>query len=98
MSYRLIIIPQAEEDIKQAAFWYQMEKEGLGSDFLAALSEQLQLIEQHPYQYAVRYKDLRAALLHKFPYLIYYRIAEQTIRVLAVLHIKRNPGTANKRN
>jgi plasmid stabilization system protein ParE len=97
MSYRLIIKPQAEEDIKQAVFWYQMEKEGLGSDFLAALSDQLQLIEQHPYQYALRYKDLRAALLSKFPYLIYYRIIEQTIRVLAVLHTKRNPGLANSR-
>jgi plasmid stabilization system protein ParE len=97
MSYRLIIKPQAEEDIKQAVFWYQMEKEGLGSDFLAALSDQLQLIEQHPYQYALRYKDLRAALLNKFPYLIYYRIIEQTIRVLAVLHTKRNPGLANSR-
>jgi toxin ParE1/3/4 len=98
MSYRLIIIPQAEEDIQQAVFWYQTEKEGLGSDFLAVLSEQLQLIEQHPYQYAVRYKDLRAAVLRKFPYLIYYRIAGQTIRVLAVLHAKQNPGTAHKRS
>lgn len=97
MSYRLIIIPQAEEDIKQAAFWYQTEKEGLGSDFLAILSHQLQLIEKHPYQYAIRYKDLRAALLSKFPYLIYFRIVEQTIRVLAVLHTKRNPGIAGNR-
>jgi plasmid stabilization system protein ParE len=97
MSYRLIIIPQAEEDIKQAAFWYQMEKDALGSDFLAALSHQLQLIEMHPYQYGIRYKGLRAALLNKFPYLIYYRIAEQTIRVLAILHTKRNPGIARKR-
>jgi hypothetical protein len=37
MSYRLIIIPQAEEDIKQAAFWCQTEKEGLGSDFFGHL-------------------------------------------------------------
>jgi plasmid stabilization system protein ParE len=75
-----------------------MEKEGLGTDFLAAISDQLRLIEQHPYQYALRYKDLRAALLSKFPYLIYYRVIEQTIRVLAVLHTKRNPGLANSRS
>ncbi len=30
MSYHLIILPLAEEDIRDAAFWYNTEKEGLG--------------------------------------------------------------------
>ena len=55
MSYRLIILPLAEEDIRDAAFWYNTEKEGLGQDFLVALSEKLLLIEQNPHQYPVRY-------------------------------------------
>ena len=55
MSYRLIILPLAEEDIRDAAFWYNTEKEGLGKDFLVALSEKLLLIEQNPHQYPVRY-------------------------------------------
>ncbi len=97
MSYRLIIPPLAEEDIRDAAFWYNTEREGLGQDFLVALSEKLLLVEQNPHQYLVRYGTIRAVQLHRFPYLVYYRIAGQTVRVLAVLHAKRDPGTAGKR-
>ena len=95
MSYRLIIIPLAEEDIRDAAFWYNTEKEGLGEDFLVALSEKLLLVEQNHHQYPIRYGTIRAVQLHRFPYLVYY--PGQTVRVLAVLHAKRDPGTGGKR-
>ncbi len=97
MSYRLIVVPLAEEKIRNAAFWYNTEKKGLRQDFLVALSEKLLLIEQHPEQFPIRYVSLGAALVNRFPYLIYFRIVEQTIRVLAVLHARREPGTARRR-
>jgi hypothetical protein len=33
MSYRLIIIPLAEEDIRDATFWYNAEKKGWEGTF-----------------------------------------------------------------
>jgi hypothetical protein len=58
---------------------------------LVALSEKLLLVEQDPHQYPVRYGTIRAVQLHRFPYLVYYRIAGQTVRMLAVLPAKRDP-------
>ena len=35
--------------------------------------------------------DVRRALLHTFPYAVYFRPSDETVVVLAVLHLRRNP-------
>jgi plasmid stabilization system protein ParE len=34
---------------------------------------------------------VRRALLHTFPYAVYFHLSEETVLVLAVLHLRRNP-------
>jgi hypothetical protein len=37
--------------------------------------------------------DTRRALLHTFPYAVYFRVTDDAVAVLAVLHMRRDPRT-----
>jgi plasmid stabilization system protein ParE len=91
MSYKLIIRAEAEAEIEDAYQWYEARQSGLGRDFLLRVDACLSLIQKNPYSYPVKYKQIRQALLQRFPYSILYLVAEDTISIIAVFHSKRNP-------
>ena len=87
-----IVRPPAQGDIDVAAAWYEQQQAGLGPRFLQMLDRVLLRICETPQQFPVVAVDVRRALLPTFPYAVYFRETEQTIVVLAVLHLRRNPG------
>jgi plasmid stabilization system protein ParE len=87
---RLIIRPEAEEDIAEARDWYEGQRSGLGSEFLSALEDVFVRIRQFPESYAAEYRGVRRAGLRRFPYVVYYRIKDGSVEVLAVLHGSRH--------
>jgi plasmid stabilization system protein ParE len=93
MSYKLTIIPQATEDIKEVALWYNNKSTGLGKRFAQNIKNCAKNIKQNPFAFAVKYENKRVVSVDKFPYLIHYRIDEigKEIIILAVLHTSRNP-------
>lgn len=40
--------PEAEEELLEAARWYEQQRPGLGLDFLAAIGAAVELIERQP--------------------------------------------------
>jgi len=44
-----------------------------------------------PDAYQVVYRQLRRAVLHQFPFAIFYRLIDDEIRVFAVYHSSRDP-------
>ena len=97
MDYKLHISPQAEEDIEYAAFWYELLKNGLGSEFILAVDAELNSIKRTPAMYPKVYKDFRRAVINSFPYGIFYIIINNTINILAVFLLSRNPESFKKR-
>ncbi len=95
--YRLIIKPLAEQDIKDAAHWYNERNEGLGNDFLLALEAALNVIQRNPNQYQFIYKEVKRAFTTRFPYGIYFITHGNVIYVLGVVHTSRNPRLWRKR-
>jgi len=91
MKYELIIRSCAEQDIAQAVNWYEENATGLGSRFVLSLDATLHSILRNPEAFPKVYKDIRRALLLRFPYGIFYLIDENKIIVIAVYHEKRNP-------
>jgi plasmid stabilization system protein ParE len=51
----------------------------------------LALIQRTPELHPLIHKQIRRALIRRFPFGIFYVVEEDTIRVLAVFHGKRNP-------
>ena len=92
MDRRFIVRPLAEADLEQAANWYDEEQAGLGSRFLSDVDQVFERIRERPQQFPAVSGDIRRALLHTFPYAVYFRETDETIRVLAVLHLRRRPG------
>jgi len=48
MSRRLILRPEAEEDVRQGYLWYEERQAGLGRRFVEALDAALTAIRQRP--------------------------------------------------
>src|SRR5438128_1929319 len=97
MSHRLIIRPEAEADIDEAASWYEEQREGLGDEFLRAVDECLARIVEYPLAYQLVHRNTRRNLLSRFPYAIHYVIEDDEISVIACMHGKRHPRRWQKR-
>lgn len=91
MNYKLIIKEGAELDANEAALWYNEHKKGLGIEFLLSMEQRIDSIKLNPYQCAVRYRDTRIAFTKRFPYGIHYKIEDNRIVVVAILHTSRDP-------
>jgi toxin ParE1/3/4 len=86
MTYRLIIRPEAETELAQAADWYERRVPGLGVDFLGAVDTAINSILSNPLQYPAIYKNVRRALMRRFPYQVLFLIEGDAIVAIAVFH------------
>ncbi|MBD1383860.1 type II toxin-antitoxin system RelE/ParE family toxin [Mucilaginibacter rigui] len=91
--YRLVLLPVAKEDIKDAASWYESKKEKLGKRFTLHVRQITAIVKENPYLYAIRYNEVRTAVLDMFPFMIHYIIDEpgKKVVIIAVLHTSRTP-------
>jgi len=93
MTRQLTVRPLAESDLDHAAGWYDDQRPGLGLRFLYAVDQLFERIRISPLQFPFVSGDLRRALLHTFPYAVYFLVTEEKVVVLAVLHLRRSPDT-----
>ena len=93
----IVVRPIAEEEISEAFRWYEDKAEGLGSEFMRALDASLSAIQRYPASYAVVHKQMRRALLRRFPYSVIYLYENDKIIVLACFHASRDPKQWKKR-
>lgn len=97
MKYKVIIRPEAENDLREAFSWYEDKRLGLGYDFLLQIDAALRLIERNPEIHSSEYKETKKHLIKRFPYKIIYLVEKEKIIVLAVMHGKRSPDLIKKR-
>lgn len=94
---RLHIQPQAAEDAEQAARWYDRQRSGLAVEFLLELDASLERAAADPGLYQIQYRGVRRTLLHRFPYAVYFLVADDVVEVLAVLHQQRDSAVWQER-
>jgi toxin ParE1/3/4 len=82
--------PAVPDDIDNAYQWYEQRRPGLGGDFLDEFERLLALVGANPPLYGRVEGDIRAGLLARFPYAVYYRALPDRVRVLAVYHTSRH--------
>ncbi|MHB8859321.1 MAG: type II toxin-antitoxin system RelE/ParE family toxin [Thermoleophilia bacterium] len=88
----LIFHAAAAADVEDAFLWYESQRSGLGDEFLDELSLVLSAINENPIRFPVLHRDTRRALLHRFPYALFYRVLHEKIIIVACMHGKRNPS------
>jgi toxin ParE1/3/4 len=99
MSNTLFVYKSALEDIQKAMDWYESQRGGLETHFHQALTLRLKFITDNPEAAAIRLEGFRSIQLKKFPYSVYYEFDDTnaTVRVVAVLHDKRDRKILQKR-
>jgi plasmid stabilization system protein ParE len=93
----IVIEPQASLDIEEAARWYENQLIGLGVEFVLEVDCTIEKIQNNPKLYLQSYRTARRALLHRFPYAIYFVVNDRAIHILAVLHQVRSDKKVNLR-
>jgi hypothetical protein len=90
-SYHVIFTPRAIKQIQATVDYYNSLQNGLGKRFIQDLKRQLSSVRQHPFSRAIRYDDIRFAVLDKFPYAAHYNIEDDMIIVYGVLSMFQDP-------
>ena len=91
MSYEVQVRRAAELDIAEAQVWYETQQTGLGAEFRAEVSRVIDRLAGTPLIYQVVHRDIRRAIVRRFPYLIWYRVAAETVIVPACTYAGRDP-------
>ena len=63
----------------------------MGEEFLAAVDDSFDTIEESPEIYAYVRGNVRRAIVTRFPYAVFYQVESKRVVVLAVLHTARDP-------
>jgi plasmid stabilization system protein ParE len=92
MDAKLIFAPEVERDVDEAYAWYEGRRTGLGEEFLSCVEACLQRVCRSPELHAKVHEDYRRALVRRFPYAVYYEIAEDVVTVYCIMHTSRDPA------
>lgn len=90
MSHRLHLWDEADLDVLDAIAWYEEQRSGLGTAFLMELDIVMSRVGQAPFQFPEIRDGVRRALLHRFPYSVYFKVGDEMVEVVAILHNHRH--------
>ncbi|WP_373550147.1 type II toxin-antitoxin system RelE/ParE family toxin [Haliscomenobacter sp.] len=103
MSYNLVVLPEAREDILSCALWYLENNDSSGNltdAFLDAVEQTLERLKLSPEYYSIRHDDVRGIHVwrkvpkgqpRRFPHIIFYRFQDPEILVIQVFPMKDDP-------
>lgn len=84
--------PRAVAEADAAARYYRDQRADLARRFLNSLDEALDRIALHPRIYREVEPGVRKCKLKTFPYALIFRDNGPEIEIVAVMHIRREPG------
>jgi len=98
VTYRVVFTSSAKQDVREARDWYDADGLGLGESFLKDVRVATNRIGSNPEYFAKTYGEIRQLILKRFLYVISYRIENDQVEILAVLHGSRNPDIWKRRS
>ncbi|MBI5233020.1 MAG: type II toxin-antitoxin system RelE/ParE family toxin [Deltaproteobacteria bacterium] len=81
----------AQLEIDEAVAWFDSQSQGLGTRFLDDIDRTVRRIVAFPLSCAEIETEIRRCLFTRFPYGIIYGVDNDTIVVIAVAHLHREP-------
>jgi plasmid stabilization system protein ParE len=82
---------QAEDEALEVRQWYESRRTGLGQKFGQAR------IATSPLAFPRVHGETRRSVLSRFPYAVYFRVADEAIVVLAI-HGRQHPSRWQRRS
>lgn len=89
--------PAAEQEVVEAAEWYEHARDRLGDGFMDAVIEAADRAAAFPERGSSHRAGTRRIVLDRFPYDVVYMVRPQRVVIVAVAHHSRRPGYWRKR-
>jgi len=93
---RVELRAEARDDVAESAAFYDSQRDRLGDYFFECLMADLESLGSQAGIHEVAY-GLHRKLCERFPFAIYYLVAESVIDVVAVLDCRRDPEAIARR-
>jgi plasmid stabilization system protein ParE len=91
--------PEARIDLLAAADFYETRRAGLGTEFAVDMGLALARVLEAPQRWPEIEPGIRRFRLDRFPYALIYRIPSgQTVDILAIFDLRRQPGSWRRNN
>jgi plasmid stabilization system protein ParE len=87
----------ARAELIEAQDWYEGEAPGLGRRFREAVDAMAERMSANALQFPVVYRNVRRALLRRFPYSLFFVVEDDALLVIAFFHASRDPSHWQKR-
>ena len=95
--FTVIFAPAARAELIEAQDWYEGEAPGLGRPFRQAIDVLAERMSANPRQFPVVFRNVRRALLRRYPYSLLFVIGDEALTVIACFHASRDPSHWQKR-
>jgi Plasmid stabilisation system protein. len=89
----IVFLPPAKDEFTEAISYYNGQSEGLGYEFAAEVMRTLERIVQYPDAWFKLSNRTHRCRTNRFPYGVIYQIREETLLIVAVMHLSREPKT-----
>jgi len=93
---RIKILSAAESDLEEGHRFYESQADGLGTYFLDTLYSDIDSLAYFAGMHRV-VLGYHRLLSKRFPFAVYYRVADDEAIVFAVLDCRRNPSWIRKK-
>jgi plasmid stabilization system protein ParE len=90
MNYEFL--PEARAEFEQAVAYYDQCGLGLGDEFTNEVEAAIRRVLTQPEAWSPYHHGTRRCLTQRFPYSVVYQIRPNLILVVAVAHLRREPG------
>lgn len=89
---KIEFLPEADDEFREAARYYEREAAGVGVAFVVAVHRATDEVAQAPLAAPVIRSDIRRKVLRNFPYSLFYVVESDTVMILSVAHQRRRPN------
>ena len=92
MNRHLIVRPEAEADVTDAAVWYDSREPGLGLALISEVHSAIARALKSPESFTRlrQNPEVRRVLTRRFPYRIFFIVRPDALVVFAILHAARH--------
>ena len=82
----------ADEEMSEAAVFYESNSSGLGTDYLNEVQHVIDLVRAYPELGQAIDQGLRRVVLNRFPFSLIYSVETDAIVIVGVAHQRRRSG------
>lgn len=93
----LVFEALAVDELEEARDWYEDQAVGLGRRFVLSVDALMNRIRESPQAFPVIHRDIRRAVMKKFPYGVFFRDRPEAILAIGIVHLHRHPDTWKRR-